>query len=49
MCQRARSRVVTRAAPVGSGSPRIRKAKRRADIRLAMVPTFAPAPARNTR
>ena len=39
----------TRAASVGSGSPRIRKAKRSADRRLAMVPTLAPAPARNTR
>ena len=39
----------TRAAPVGSGSPLIRKAKRMADRRLAIVPTLAPAPARKTR
>ena len=39
----------TRAAPVGSGRPRMRKAKRIADRRLAMVPTLAPAPVMNTR
>jgi hypothetical protein len=38
----------TRAVPVGPGSPRIRTAKRMADRRLAIVPTLAPTPARNT-